>query len=480
MQKVNAKALFEEGENALVGKGQPKNLAKAEAIFSSLLDMNLGNPGIMFQLATCYQEMRKPGIAIQLLTQCVQGNPEFGEAWNNLGMAYRSVDMMERAREAFKKAFGRLPKISYLATNVSATYVNQGTPTEAVKWADKALEVDPNDQQAKWHKGLALLELRDWKDGWVYHEARLDGGGNEPIALRNYHGEDKTPVWDGVSKGRVVVHGEQGLGDEIMFASCIPDLIATGNEIVLEPSPRSHGLFKRSFKEARVYGTHRTDGADWVKEIGKPDFKVALGSLPKFFRNSEAEFPKHNGYLKASMVIREEWHKRLESLGPRPKIGITWQGGVEQTAWRYRSVPLDRLVPILSQDADFVSLQYTPDAEQNIAEFEAATGLKIKHWKHAFSKDIDELAGLTAELDLVISVCQTAVHMAGALNVPCWVLTPSRSSWRYAVKGNDMAWYPSVELLRQDGDDWDTLIQQTGERLAGHLRSLSESQRRTA
>lgn len=481
MQKVDAKSLFEQARLALEGKQVPKNLEYAWMAFNKILDKNLGNPTLTYCLGSICFEQGWLGLAIQLLSLATEGDPTFGEGWNNLGNAYRANGMIDEARECFIKAATISPEISFIPSNIAGTYLNNGTPQAALEWAEKALKINPAEKQAKWHKALALLEMRQWAEGWDCHEVRLEGGANHNIADRNYSGDplNPTPWWDGKSPGLVAVHGEQGLGDEIMFGSCISDMLKIpGVRVIFEPSPRSHTLFTRTFPDVSVHGTHKVNGVEWVAKEGRPDFKIAMGSLPKFFRRRDEDFPG-TPFLKASDVKRRDYRDRLDKLGDKLKVGIAWQGGVESTAVYYRSLHLQQMLPILKNDATFVSLQYTPDAQENIAEFKAETGIEIVHWADAAQgKVLDDLVALIAELDIVISVCQTAIHIAGALGKECWVLTPSRPSWRYGIEGEKMPWYNSVSLFRQDGE-WEPVIETVGEKLANYRR-VPEAQRRVA
>ena len=115
---------------------------------------------------------------------------------------------------------------------------------------------------------------------------------------------------------------------------------------------------------------------------------------------------------------------------------------------------LDELLPVLRQDATFVSLQYK-DAVAEVDALEETHGIKVHHWAHATqTKDYDDTAALVAELDLVITVQQSAVHLAGALGVPTWVLLPKAPLWRYGISGETMPWYKSVKLYRYRGNAW--------------------------
>ena len=416
----------------------------------------------LYGMGTALQEKGLGSISSILLEMSAHHEPNFGGTWNNLGISYRSARMDEKAERAFRMAAELMPDDPNPPSNVSGLIINTGRSSEVVEWADKALKINPDHQQSRWHKALGLLEMQKWPDAWPLHEARLAEGSNCRMAHRNYHGDKETPLWDGKTKGRVVIHGEQGLGDEIMFASCLQDAAATGSELIVECAPRNENLFKRSFPNVRVVGTHKTDGMEWIPELGLPDFKSALGTLPKFYRTSERMFPK-KVYLQADPLKRKYWRSELDSLGKWPKVGIAWQGGHHSTRVDLRSLHLPSLSLVFQQRANFVSLQYTKAAAGEIAELKKTQGLTIHHWpKAAEADDMEELAALIAELDLVITVCQTAVHIAGGIGTPCWVMTPSAPAWRYATTGReDMAWYGShLKLIRQrPGEDWGPVIE---------------------
>ena len=471
MRFVNTVELFDKAQEA----HKKGDFDTADKMYNALLSKSLDNPNVLFLLGTVNMQKGNNGLAILLLNRCIERMPKdkdseeaLGAAWNHLAICLKKEDHVKSADFAYEQAEKYL-KQPGIPANRASIYINNGTPEKCIEHANRSLGIDPNFIMAKWHKALGLLELQKWDEAWEWHEARLHPDSACDVGNRKY-GDEETPLWDGGSKGLVAVHGEQGLGDEIMFASCIPDAIKSGANLVIEPNPRLHGLFKRSFPECEVYGTHKSDGSEW-KNGRKVDYKIALGSLPKFYRRKESDFPG-KPYLIADPERAAFYRKRLDDIGTRPKIGIAWQGGVMKTGVSLRSIYLPDLEPILSQDADFISLAYHSTAEMDIAELEKKTGLVVHHWKEAASgEDMDDQAALISQLDLVITVCQTAVHVSGGLGIPCWVLTPSKPSWRYGVVGN-MPWYESVDLYRQKKDeDWKPVINRAKEELCLFLRN---------
>lgn len=452
------------------GKHKSGDLEGAESIYHQIFNRYPHDLNVILQLAQINQQKGNIGLAILLYKNVVDVYPDNSEIWNNLGTALKLAQFDEAAKMALSRAYEIDNSNPDYPSNLSSLYINNGTPELAIEWADKAIAIGPNERhgvvQARWHKALALLELKDFKNGWDYHEARLEEGAGCKIEPRNYAKEGMTPTWDGKQEGLLVLHGEQGLGDEIMFSSCIPD-IPKNNEIVFECAPRVAGLFKRSFQHIKVVGTHETDGREWL-EGRKVDHKLAIGSLPKFYRRNISDFPG-TPFLKADPIRSLIYHNRLKELGDRPKVGIAWQGGVIKTRVDLRSVFLHKLQPILSQDADFISLGYHSTAKKDIEELFEQTGLVVHHWDEAATgADMDDQAALIENLDLVISVCQTCNHVAGGLGVPCWVLTPSKPSWREGISG-DMPWYKSIKMYRQKESDWDSVVKRVSNDLKGFI-----------
>jgi len=255
-----------------------------------------------------------------------------------------------------------------------------------------------------------------------------------------------------VRGGTVVVSGEQGIGDEILYASCIPDLVAT-NKVLIDCDPRLTGLFARSFPTCEVYGT-RFKKETPLLDNHDPDFQLSMGGLPRFFRNSEEAFPG-TAYLTADPERRIQWRALFDSF-PGKTIGLAWQGGLINTEKHLRSFDLDTFAPLFDLPHTFISLEYDePDLK----------GYPVRHFGRAVNKgvDYDDTMALIAELDLVICVTTTAVHAAGSLGVECWCLTPKYPSYRFHLDG-DIPWHNSVELVRQV-DTWENVILEVKQKL---------------
>lgn len=389
------------------------------------------------------------------------------EIENAIGTCYKQENDIERARYWFEKSQSRLSKDNAdIQNNIATLYINEGSPERALEPLGRALKAQADHSQSLWNLSLCYLELGRYKEGFALYK---NGKRAAVRAERNYALQGQTPEWDGSPGKTVVVYGEQGIGDEIMFASVLPDMLKDCKHVIFECHTRLKELFKNSFPDIDCYGTREDQKITWVydpatmKPIHDIDAKVALGDVPQYYRKELDDFPGER-YLTPTPDNNMRAAKILNSVftDEKPVIGINWIGGVKRTRVEVRSLTLEQMLPILSQDAHFVVLQYT-DCKDEIFEFENKHGIKLHYWPDLVTaEDYDVTAGLVANMDLVISNCTSVIHLAGAMGVPTWVLTPSRPAWRYRLDLDYMPWYgDTVRLFRQAHGtvDWGPVVE---------------------
>jgi len=336
---------------------------------------------------------------------------------------------------------------------------------EALAWLDRALMVQPSDPNLRFQRAQIHLLRYEFAAGWDDYAYRGLSYSKDFRVLPFTH-------WRGepLQGKRIVVLAEQGLGDQVMLASCLPDLLRMEPaEVVVEAIGRIAPTIERSFPQCKVIASWQDSRLDWVKDCGEMDYFVPLGDLPKYFRRSIDAFPRHEGYLKPDPARVLHWKKKLAEHGPGPYVGLSWRGGNEITRTSLRSMPAPMLAPLTrSGPATFVCLQYgnVADALREAAD----AGLPMVHWPEAIA-NLDEFAALIGALDLVITVCNTTVHYAGAVAKPVWVLSPHIPEWRYGVEGATMPWYPSSRVFRQavDAEGWSSTIAIVGHELSAWL-----------
>jgi ADP-heptose:LPS heptosyltransferase len=289
------------------------------------------------------------------------------------------------------------------------------------------------------------LATGNWKDGWAGYEHCLGG------RFRKIEVIGDESKWDGSPVDDLYIYGEQGLGDELMYASIIPDAIPRAKRIVLDCDKRIRGLLQRSFPSIEVRGTRR-EAKHWAVDR---EFNAgcAMGSLAWLFRPDRESCPK-KPYLIADPERRLQWRALFDSW-KKPVIGIAWTGGKASTQRRERQIGLEAFRPFIEgTDAVFVSLQYT-DADDEIKQ----TGLPVKHIHRAVqSPDYDDTAAFVAELDRIVGIHTTIHHLAGALGKPSTILVPEKPMWNYAT-GDGLPWYAEQRFHRQrKSESWSDCI----------------------
>lgn len=422
-----------------VGLFNAGRLDEAGEIYERLLAF-IDEPefNILLGLGTIYASQARHGLGIHFIRQALAINDEFPQPWNNLGLALKSVGRDQASLECYERVIAIDPKNPEGLCNLAGWHVNRGEPAKVIDFARKALAVSPELPDAHLHLALGLLEAARYAEAWPHYEYRWSI--REKLKDRRPY---NAPRWTGETVGTLAIHGEQGLGDEIMFMGCFQEAAKRARRVVVECAGRLIPLFQSSF-DAAFYPDH----ARLIEFEGEPDAYAAMGSLPGI-----VGMPDGLQYLRASPSDRSQAFR----------VGIAWRGGSEKTNKRERSLKPEQLCPIIEAfpAAEFVSVQYGDPFETG----SRAQNLGIK----ARPTDFDTIVADIASCDLVISVCQTAVHLAGAMGIPCWVLTPKAHAWRYAGGGEEMAWYKSVRLIRQgDDEQWGPVIA----RIAQDLRGL--------
>ncbi len=408
-------------------------------ICQEILRENPDEARALFLVGLLMHRSGKQGSAIACFERVVKLLPDRSEAWAGLGMSYQECHKPVEARNAFKRAL-ELKKTAAGMGNIGVTYLDEGNVAEAIRWCKKAIEFEPDFRGARATLGFAQLGIGNWSEGWKNYDACLGGRFRKELDFQ-------APRWDGKEVENLVVYGEQGIGDEIMFASCFEDAKGKAKKLTIECDYRLSGLFTRSFPYAEAHGSRHSGDESW-KEGRSFDAQVACGSLPGLFRPSPDSCPR-KPYLVADPERRLRWRALFDSF-KKPVIGICWSGGLPASQKHKRRVGLEAFRPLIeSMDAVFVSLEYKTDEAQE--EIERA-GLPVRVFPALASKDYDDTAALVAELDLVVGIHTSVHHLAGALGKSSIVLVPHLPMWNYAF-GDRLQWYPNSMFHRQRKDE---------------------------
>ena len=393
-------------------------------------------------------------------------NPNDGETLGHYGLALLNLRRPEEAVQHLRKSITLAPKASVNWVNYGLTLQELGDSDAALEAFEQAKIADPNNLHALWHRTFAHFLRGEWQQAWEDYECRIKIGNLESQLL-------EVPLWQGESLTgkRILLIGEQGLGDEIMFASCVAEIAKQAKATTLSSDVRLIPLFARSFPHVTCVRTGALKKNTEPKRDQEFDYQILMGSVPRLLRQDAKNY-HCKAYLVADPARVACWKERYATLGTKVKIGISWRGGNFYSGEK-RSTELALWGNLLKEtDAHFINVQYKSTAEE-IAELEALGGKPIHHWSDSDPmQEQDDFAAQLSALDLVISVTNATVHLAGALGLPTWTLLSLIPSWRWTMKGETTLWYPNVRFIRQPTrGDWDSVFSQLQTKLHAFIAS---------
>ena len=430
---------------------------------------------IWADLAATLVEAGRVDEALSVCRKVLDLDPNLPEAHIILGTALKAEGRLSEAAVAFERAITLRPDYVLAHNNLGTIRYAEGRFAEARAAYDRAIEVDAESTEARWNKAALHLLLGEFEVGWDLYEYGLaTRSARSRLRLRGSVRFEEHPSWLGtpVAGKRLLVWSEQGVGDQIMFASAIPDLLDQGAECVVEADQRLELLFRRSFGGIQFLA-HKTATDSDIAQFAI-DYQVPLGSLCRWLRPGLASFPSRRSFLRADAAQVSAYRTRYRQwFGDRLIVGISWLGGTGAVR-RVRSIALIEWSAILRQpDLGFVNLQYG-DCSAELTAVKEAIGVEVAQ-DHTVDplKDLDAFAAQTAAMDLVISVDNSTVHMAGALDVPVWIMLPAVPDWRWLLGRLDSPWYASARLFRQETrGDWAPVIATVAQELEQLSRRL--------
>jgi tetratricopeptide (TPR) repeat protein len=428
-------------------------LDEAEAALERALALRPDHAEAHSNLGSVLQARNKLDEAVAYYERALALKPDRPEVLSNLGTALHAQDQLDEAVACYERALAVRPDFAEAHHNFGCVLFSLGKVDDALARHSKALALQPDYPQARFAESLAQLCKGDFAAGWHNYESRWHTKDHDtPRRAYPQH------LWAGekLASGRLLIWGEQGIGDEIMFAGLIPDVLRTGNRCVLDCIARLKPLFARSFPDVEVISGHRPGD--------NPELEVSAhspsGSLPRLFRLSNAAFAATTSpYLIADPEKRERF--RIRYADGRRLAGLAWHTNNRKTG-RSRSMDLSMFAPLLARpDIRWISLQYGDHQE-----------LEPIFTDHSVDQlqNMDDFAAQVAALDLVITIDNSTAHLAGALGVPVWLLLPFAADWRWLDAGDRSPWYPSMRLFRQPKlRDWQSVLEKVGQALSRNV-----------
>ena len=400
----------------------------------------------------------------------------------NLGAAFRKLNKHEEGISVLKAAIDRRPDYQPALVNLGSMYVNEGCPEKGIPYLERAVELGRKTNQmergAEWNLSLLYLEAGRFKEGFEFYRhgygkerlVRMFGKESKGIPEPKRLEPDSPTTIDG-RRAKLIVWTEQGIGDDLMFATILPDALQDF-DIYLEGHPRLDELYRRSVYGSRLSGlylTRKEDQIDWpITDNVIADYKCPIGDLAARYRSTAQSFrdswAKYGPYYSCDPSESAQYREHLRLIADgRPIVGLATRGGVMQTARTYRTLRVpDADYLFQSTDCLFVSLDYD-DMTQFASYAFDKYGENRYRWIPSVVQhyDFHHTAALIDACDLVVTVCQTAAHVAAGMGKPTRVLTAKRVAWREAhLPGfgpDEWNWYPdpAIKMYRQEqADDW--------------------------
>jgi tetratricopeptide (TPR) repeat protein len=384
--------------------------------------------------------------------EAIKANPQFGLAWCNLGNCFREDNRLEDACEIYRRALALMPTDGQARIHLAVVLRDLRRFDEALALLDEIPIASPDHPTSRLNRAMIFALRGELGRGWDEYEGRLQIEENaRPIAAARWDG---APL-DGRS---ILILSEQGIGDQVMFASCLPDLlkgagVGAGNSFI-ECDPRLVPLFARAFPQITAIAKSVDPVA--LPPVGPCDVTEHLGTIPRFLRRRIEDFPRTAGSLRPDPALVAKWRSSLARCGSALKVGISWFGGKEAETRRRRSIPLELWQPIFQvPGVRFINIQYGPaaaDARGARRQF----GISLDDGTDCDPLlDLDDFAAKIAALDLVLSVDNSTAHLAAAIGQSVWTLLPFAPDWRWMLDRETTPWYPTMRLLRcPAADHW--------------------------
>ncbi len=404
-----------------------------------------------YNLGLLYYDQKEFELAVASYEAALKYEPGNVEVLVNLGAAFKALAQAGKQHwtkvvACYERALFYKPDLVEAYANIGAVCQDRDWVYSAVLMYDKALSIDPKKVQYHFRRAPNALALGDLQKGWSDYEYRFQSE-DRPYARRA-----GPPYWAGedLAGKKVFVWPEQGLGEQILFGSMLPELAERGCKVVVESKPRLAKVFERSFPTVEIIS--RDCDTNGHVDPGDADVQQCLTSLGQFFRPNFESFPPVGGFLKADPEKRAAMLSRYREMAAGRKIvGISWLSRNEKFG-QLKSTDLIDWAPILkAPGVFFVNLQYG-DCREALAKVRDQLGVEIYQDADVDPMgDLDDFFTQVSVMDLVISTSNTTVHVSGALNVPTWLVLPRGPGalW-YWFRGRETSpWYPSFRIFRQ-------------------------------
>lgn len=448
---------------------------QAEKLFRHFLAANPNHFEGANNLACCIRDRGDLDEAVEILRPAILESPEQPMLWNTMGSVVAEQGDFGTAIVFFEEALRLQPSFAKARYNRGNSRFCLGDSAGALVDVDAAMKQTRAIDELRMMRLLrstVLIALGRISEGWEAYEARLDHALS--ISVFNVG----RPRWQpGVDlKGKTfLVFGEQGLGDEVLFANTLPDVLedlGPDGKLHISVENRLVSLFQRSFPTAAVgpHATYDVQGqkirtAPAIEDLSVLDFWAPMGSLLRQYRPSAESFPNRERFLVADPERVAHWRQVLETAPKGPKVGLLWKSAVKANARHRFFSPFEQWATVLRQPGVcFVNMQYG-DCTDEIEAVRRDLGVEI--WQPPgidLKQDLDDVAALSCALDLTIGFSNATVNLAAACGAPTWLITVP-GAWP-RLGSDHYPWYPQTRVFATKAyGEWNAVMTEVADAL---------------
>jgi len=443
--------------------------SQAIAAYRRAISLKSDNAEAHHNMAIALQSTGDSRGAADAAMRATRLRPDCPEFHNTLGYALRHSGEYYRAIDCFKKAVSLKRDYAEAYNQLGVTLNAVGRYEEAIESYHQAILNDPEYAEAHWNMALVLLLTGRFAEGWRQYQWRR----HPDLEMLTYPHALGGPVWDG-SKflGKtLLVHYEQGFGDTLQFVRYLPLVKSLGGTVILEVRKPLRALLGAMPGVDVFVDASPQHGANM-----EYDFHVSLMDLPGLFAKTEPEIPSHVPYIYADRLKIDFWRQRMDSRSLN--VGVVWSGSTSYERNNVRSCRLEDFAPLDAVDGvTLYSLQKGEPASEIEECRQTVPVVDLGRW----IEDFADTAAAIANMDLLVSVDTSVLHLAGAMGKPAWALICAAPEWRWLLDREDSPWYPTIKLFRQKQvGRWDEVFQRVRRELELLTAGTNANKRATA
>lgn len=422
------------------------------------LDPLLSEPHYFLGLA--FQKRYRTRESIQEFKKVIELEPDYTKTYTALADSYAALELYNEAIEMYKKAIKLNPKDAKSFNDMGLAYNNLNETSKAILAFKTAIRIEPKSAVARNNLGRTYIGMQRFKEGFGLCEWRWktyqksEGGGRQTEIGDAFDGD--LPKWRGEAGKRLYIWAEQGIGDEIMYASLMSEISGLCKEVTLECDHRLIPLFSKSLSKKIKYQPRNQ-----TRKVLDHDFQIPIGSLPSILRPDAESFANaQKPYLHGNQEIAGRLRRQILGDKKAKIIGLSWHTDSNIQSAHHRNIRLSEIAQtFMGSDAIFVSLQYG-QVSKEICSINSSKYIDLREVPEIDKKlDISGLSSLMLACDYVLCIDNSVVHLAGALGVNTKLLLPTIHDCRWGINQKTTVWYDSVELFHKPStNDWKTTL----------------------